>query len=62
MTERPFNEQLKAARRSLGITQTGAAAILGVSMQTISNWECARTKPTPMMRDHVLSKLKPRQQ
>ena len=37
--------KLKAARTAAGLTQEQAAAALGVSRQTISNWENAKTYP-----------------
>lgn len=36
---------LKAARANLNLTQTEAAKRLGVSKDTLSNWENGRTSP-----------------
>lgn len=36
---------LKAARANLNLTQTEAAKQLGVSKDTLSNWENGRTSP-----------------
>ena len=40
-----LSEQLKAARKEAGLTQEQAAEELGVTRQTISNWENGRTWP-----------------
>lgn len=36
---------LEAARVNAGLTQTEAAAAIGVSQVTISNWETGKTSP-----------------
>ena len=40
-----LSEQLKSARKEAGLTQEQAAEELGVTRQTISNWENGRTWP-----------------
>ncbi len=40
-----IGQKLKHARTSAGLTQEGVAEALGVSRQTISNWENGRTYP-----------------
>lgn len=38
--------QVVAARRALGLSQTKFAGLLGVSVDTLQNWEQGRRKPT----------------
>ena len=40
-----LGEKLKSARRERGISQEQAAEVLGVSRQTVSNWETGKTYP-----------------
>lgn len=35
---------IKAIREKLCLTQTEFAQVLGVSMQSVSNWECGQNK------------------
>lgn len=34
-------------RKALGLTQATAAVALGVTVKTVSRWECGERKPTP---------------
>jgi len=45
-----FAETLRCARRTLDLTQTGAAKLLSVSRRTIQHWEDPR-RPAP----HILA-------
>jgi DNA-binding transcriptional regulator YiaG len=38
--------QVVEARRALGLSQTKFAGLLGVSVDTLQNWEQGRRKPT----------------
>lgn len=40
-----FKISLKAARINAGLTQEDAAKKIGVSKQSLSNWECGRNTP-----------------
>lgn len=37
--------RLRRARETRGLTQTEAARAVGVSLETIQNWEAARSEP-----------------
>jgi DNA-binding transcriptional regulator YiaG len=41
----PFSRDLAQARRALHLTQAELALYLGVTVQSISNWETARASP-----------------
>lgn len=43
----PFSRDLAKARRALHLTQAEMARYLGVTVQSISNWEVARAVPHP---------------
>lgn len=57
---RPFSERLLAARKALGLTQSGVAAVVGRDKQTVSNWECGRYKPDRLTQRAVIQALTPR--
>jgi DNA-binding transcriptional regulator YiaG len=42
----PTPQQIKAARRAAGLTQTQAGALIGVSKRTWVAWECDKNKPS----------------
>lgn len=46
MTSRP-NTALRAARAAANLSQQAVADKLGVSKQSVSDWECGRNNPTP---------------
>lgn len=52
-----FGQQLYTTRTALGMTQDDMAAMVNVDKQTISNWECERTRPWPNKAVEVLTKL-----
>jgi putative transcriptional regulator len=39
------SQRLRVARATLGLTQAGMAALLGVSVATVRNWEQRRVEP-----------------
>ncbi len=45
MTRKQFRKTLKDWRERKGLTQTDAAAKLGISVRTLQNWEIARNMP-----------------
>jgi len=45
--EIPLGEKIRIARKSLGISQKELAELLGVSTQTIGNWERGKSQPQP---------------
>lgn len=46
MTSQGTPERLRAARAAAGLTQEQVGRALGVSAQTIANWEHGRTSPS----------------
>lgn len=52
-----FPETLRAIRLSRGLTQAQAGRIIGVTTQTISNWECGRHALWQKNRKKVLGHL-----
>jgi transcriptional regulator with XRE-family HTH domain len=44
-TPQTLGEHLKKRRRELGLLQREAAERMGVSAETVANWEKGRTKP-----------------
>ena len=46
---------LKAARVNVGLTQTDAAELIGVNVNTIKNWECGKSFPNQPMIDRLCS-------
>ena len=42
-----WSQQLKAFRRSLGLTQTGLASKLDITKKTVAEWEQGRQEPSP---------------
>ena len=40
-----FGQRLKALRREVGVSQSFVADHIGVSTQSVSNWECDNTMP-----------------
>jgi hypothetical protein len=45
----PTPEQIRAARESLGLTQTGAAAVIGHTLRGWQDWEGGRRRMHPVM-------------
>lgn len=43
-----FAKKLKNWRYNEGMSQSQAAALLGVSVRSLQNWEIARTKPSTL--------------
>ncbi len=41
----PFGERMRARRLALGLTQKEAAAQIGVSQSTVSEWELGQSRP-----------------
>lgn len=52
-----FPETLRATRQAHVLTQAELADRLGVSSQTLSNWECGRSSPWPKQEANVLLAL-----
>ena len=40
-----FGQRLKALRKEAGVSQSFVADHIGVSVQSVSNWECDNTMP-----------------
>jgi transcriptional regulator with XRE-family HTH domain len=53
-----FSDEIRRHREQLGMTQLDFAAMLGKSMQTVSNWECGRGEPWPSVQARVLGRLR----
>jgi|ERR1700722_1509091 len=49
-----FGQQIHRARRHLHMTQGDMALALGYDAQTLSNWECERTRPWPKQQAAIL--------
>lgn len=47
---------IKNIRNQLMLTQGEFARLIGVSLQTVSNWECGRAEPTMKLKREI-SKL-----
>ena len=43
--EKPFPTQLKQARHAAGLSQAQVADLLGVTPQSVKNWEAGRREP-----------------
>ncbi len=56
-----WSQQLKAFRRSAGLTQTGLASKLGITKKTVAEWEQGRQEPGPR-RYIQLAKMAEREQ
>jgi len=52
-----FAEHIKAARESLGMTQSQLAVALGISQSTIEKWESGIRRPRPISRWAVEARL-----
>ena len=46
---------LKAARVNVGLTQTDAAELLGVNVNTVKNWEAGKSFPNQPAIDRICS-------
>ena len=42
-----WSQQIKAFRRSPGLSQTGLASKLGITKKTVGEWEQGRQQPSP---------------
>lgn len=49
--------QLKQWRRARGLSQSQAAPLLGVPLNTLQNWESERNQPRGLALDALLSRL-----
>ena len=49
MNSEHFSHNLRRLRLAKGLTQEQLAAMLGVSIQSISRWECGNTLPDVML-------------
>ncbi len=54
---KPVSKRLRAWRRRFGLTQSGAAAALGVSLRSIENWEQGRNTPRGLALESLTTKL-----
>ena len=52
-----FGKRVLTARRQLGLTQAELAERLDESMQSVSNWECERTRPWPKRQVEILAAI-----
>jgi len=52
-----FAAKLKSERKRLGLTQSGAAAILDVSARTYWEWEAGKTTPYAITQAGALMRL-----
>ena len=62
-SEEQIAKQVLAIRLEMGLTQEQFAAKLGVSFPTVNRWENKKTKPSPLVIQHLqklLSSLKKR--
>ncbi len=53
-----FHYALRSLRRELGWNQHALAARFGVSVRTLTSWECGYTLPQPKQRLHVVLSLR----
>jgi transcriptional regulator with XRE-family HTH domain len=53
-----FAEQLRAARKRLGLTQAELATLLGVSFEGVSKWERGLSEPSRITQEGALARLK----
>lgn len=44
---------VKETRKRLGLTQVQFAEALGVSFQSVNRWERSKTKPLPIVPQHI---------
>jgi transcriptional regulator with XRE-family HTH domain len=56
-----WSQQIKAFRRSAGLSQTGLASELGITKKTVAEWEQGRQEPGPR-RYIQLAKMAKREQ
>lgn len=54
---KPFSEQLKAARKKLGLSQAALAKATQISQRTIERWEVGDRTPTKWTAEMLLEKL-----
>ena len=52
-----FSERLKSERERLGLTQAGAAAVLGIPDRTYWEWEAGKTEPYAITQEGALRRL-----
>jgi transcriptional regulator with XRE-family HTH domain len=52
-----FADQLRAVRSALRCSQVELAARLGVTGQSVSNWECGRSTPWPRQQAELSANL-----
>ena len=52
-----FPEEIRTARKSLGLTQRGFAAAFGLANKTVQNWESGRCMPTGLALSGLRDKL-----
>lgn len=57
MTEAPYSERFKAARKAAGLTQEACAAQLGVPARTLENWEAGSRTPPDYVQRLVLAEM-----
>jgi DNA-binding transcriptional regulator YiaG len=53
-----FADQIKNERERLGLTQAGAAALLGVSKSVIEKWESGQRTPLEITQEGALARLR----
>jgi transcriptional regulator with XRE-family HTH domain len=52
-----FPQTIRSVRESLNLTQAEFAHKLGISSQTVNNWETGRVEPWPRKKQHLLESL-----
>lgn len=53
-----FADQLKKERERLGLTQTQAAALLGVSKSVLAKWEIENRTPLAITQEGAIARLR----
>lgn len=51
--------KLRAWRKARGLSQSGAAPLLGVTLRTLENWEQGRSQPRGLALRAIVQTLKP---
>lgn len=53
-----FPDQLRALRARKNLSQSQAAAVIGMSVRTLQDWELGRSKPPAWAQTSVLGRLR----
>jgi DNA-binding transcriptional regulator YiaG len=60
-TKQMTGDEIRRARRTLGLTQVGMASALGVSTMSVESWEQGRRTPPPEVAEKILHLLAKRE-